>query len=118
VKRLDQRGQWVLDEGDFYKAETSQGLHYTHFVGERGQSNPLKVHLECFGVGEVDFGENDCDRYSAVFDTFEAAQADFVSRSQQETSEEVELCARCERRPPTKGDFCNSCAAMMEGVSK
>jgi hypothetical protein len=118
LKRLDQRGQWVLDEGDFYEVETSRGLHYSPFVGEAGQSNPLRVCLESFGVGELDFGENECERYFAVFDTFGAAQADFVSRSQQVPSEDDELCARCERRPSTKGDFCDSCAAVMEGISK
>jgi hypothetical protein len=118
VKRLDQRGQWVLDEGDFYEVESSQGLHYVPFVGEAGQSNPLRVCLEHFAIGELDFGEVECERYFAAFYAFEAAQADFVSRAEQVASEDDELCARCERRQATKGDFCDSCAAAMEGVSK
>jgi hypothetical protein len=115
MKRLERRGQLVLDEGDFYEIENSVSKYYIPFIGEAGQSNPVRVVLNHLGVGCTDYGEEGCDKYFAVFETLKEAQEFLSTRSEQASLEEVELCARCERRPPTKGDFCDRCAATLEG---
>jgi hypothetical protein len=116
MKRVEQRGQLVLDEGDFYEVENSLGLHYIPFVGEAGQSDPRRVLLDHFAVGELDYGETNCDQYFVAFESLTEAKADLVSRKESETSEDDEMCARCERRPSTKGDFCAKCIETMEGI--
>jgi hypothetical protein len=122
MKRILHRDGLVIDQGDFYEVEDSGGLFFVAFKGELGQSDPRRVLLDHFGVGEVDSPDEEPFRYEALFETLPKAQKDLISKCEAQASEEdEELCSRCESRPILKDDLCAPCHKMvssLKGVSE
>ena len=118
MRRIEQRELLVIDEGDFYEVENSRGIHYIPFEGESGQSNPSRVLLDHFGIGEVELEDTEPFQYESVFETLEGAQKELLQllESQQESEEDEDLCSRCDIRPASKNGLCASCIKVVQSL--
>jgi hypothetical protein len=118
MKRIEMRGYVVLDRGDFYEVENASGTFYIPFDGEAGQTNPSRVLVDAFGIGEIDSGAMEPDRYDAVFFNLKDAKKALADRPVQERPKEADggLCQRCDTRLATENGLCPPCSGILVTV--
>ena len=104
-----------MDQGDFYEVENSSGTFYVPFEGEAGQTDTKRILVDCFGIGEIDSGAVDPDRYEAVFFKAGDAEKSLLARPEEQKVPETDsdLCQRCDTRLATENGLCPPCSGIL-----